>query len=311
MAFLVFFRMLYLSKVLIFDHNIALWYCFNVLFERGHRMKKYMRIVIIMIIASVISGCTVDADSNEALVYPSLDQQIRKIDTNPYITNIIEEVSYLEEPGTVVQNGKHNVANGVSWMSAKVKEGKRGQVIRKFAVSYNHDGVELSRVELEDEKVVVPTTPTVYANGQKAQAGSYYTSERITRYGYDCVGCKPNGDRGGTAGGIGVGNNEVRQPNGKWTPGITYAGYYIIASSKSLPMCSIVEISNHTISGYGIKSGVPFKAIVADRGSAIQNSKTDLFVGSEKDKTVKMGKKKTVDIRVIKVGQPRRGGCAV
>ncbi len=274
-------------------------------------MKKYMKIIVAMIIASVISGCAVDADSNEALVYPSLDQQVRKIDTNPYITNIIEEVSYLEEPGKVVQNGKHGVAKGVSWMSAKVKEGKRGKVIRKFAVSYNHDGEELSRVELEEEKVVVPTTPTVYANGQKAQAGSYYTSERITRYGYDCVGCKPKGDRGGTAGGIGVGNNEVRQPNGKWTPGITYAGYYIIASSKTLPMCSIVEISNHTISGRGIKPGVPFKAIVGDRGSAIQDSKTDLFVGSEKDKTVKMGKKKTVDIRVIKIGQPRRGGCAV
>lgn len=274
-------------------------------------MKKYMKIVVTMIIASVISGCAVDADSNRALVYPSLDQQVRKIDTNPYITNIVDEVSYLEEPVKAVQNGKHNAANGVSWISAKVKEGKRGQVIRKFAVSYNHDGEELSRVELEDEKVVIPTTPTVYANGQKVQNGAYYTSERITRYGYDCVGCKPTNGRGGTAGGIRVGDNEVRQPNGTWKEGITYAGYYIIASSKTLPMCSIVEISNHTINGKGIKSGVPFKAIVGDRGSAIQESKTDLFVGSEFDKGVKMGKKRTVDIKVIKVGQPRRGGCAV
>ena len=270
-----------------------------------------MKIIVLLIIAITIGGCTVGADSNKELVYPSLDRQVNKIEANPYITEIEEEVVYLDEPGKVVQNGKHNQANGLSWISAKVKEGKRGHEVLKYAVSYNQEGEELSRVELVDAKEVIPTTPTVYANGQKAKVGAYYSSSRITRYGYDCVGCKNSNGRGGTSAGIGVGDNEVRQRNGSWKEGITYEGYYIIASSKAIPMCSIVEISNHTISGKGIKPGVPFKAIVADRGSAIQESKTDLFVGSEKDGRVKMGKKRGVDIKIIDMAKKVKGGCAV
>ena len=93
--------------------------------------------------------------------------------------------------------------------------------------------------------------------------------------------------------------------------GITYEGYYIIATSKAIPLCTIVEISNHTIEGKGIKKGVPFKAIVLDRGSAIQGSKTDLFVGSEKDPGVKMGSKRTVDIKIVEMNSRTGRGCGV
>ena len=63
--------------------------------------------------------------------------------------------------------------------------------------------------------------------------------------------------------------------------GITYAGYYVVAADPSIPLCSILTVYDHGFSGDGLQEGVPFKAIVLDRGGAIQGAKLDLFKGSE------------------------------
>lgn len=265
-------------------------------------MKKHMMFIITMITMLLLSGCAINADSSSNLVYPSFDTQINKIEPKPYKTEIVEQVVDLEAPWVETQDGLHNDPQGQSWLSAKVKDGTRGTSLNKFAVAYNIKGEELSRIELPEEQEVVNTTPTIYANGQKAKPGAYFTSSRMTRYGYDCVGCNFSNERGNTSAGIQIGNNEVRQKDGSWKTGITYEGYYIIATSQAIPLCSIVEVSNHTISGRGIESNKPFKAIVLDRGGAIQGSKTDLFIGSERDKTVSMGRKYPVDIEIIQMG---------
>lgn len=110
---------------------------------------------------------------------------------------------------------------------------------------------------------------------------------RFTRYGVDCSGCKVSADGfGGTASGVSVSTTSVKQSNGVWKQGITYDGYYIIAMDKNIPMRTIVEISNHNLSGAGIEPGVPFKAIVLDRGGAVDGLEVDLFVGTEKRVTV-------------------------
>lgn len=264
-------------------------------------MKKHIMFMITMITLALLSGCAISADTNTSLVYPSFDTQINKIEPKPYKTEIEEERVELEEPWVETQNGQHNVPGGAEFITDKVSEGKQGHAIKKFAVSYNINGEKLTRVELEDEIDVTPTTPTIYANGQKARPGSTFTSSRMTRYGYDCYGCNNANERGNTSAGIQIGNNEVRQKDGSWKQGITYEGYYIIATSSAIPLCTVVEVSNHTINGYGLEAGKPFKAIVLDRGGAIQGSKTDLFIGSESDPTVYMGRKYPVDIKVMEM----------
>jgi len=268
-------------------------------------MKKFVMMIFII---AIMSGCATSADTESDVVYPSIDYQVNKLEPKPYIVEIEEETVALEEPWTETQNGLHNHPNGVSFISAKVKDGKKGKMIKKFAVAYNSQGEKLSRTELVDEVEVIETTPTIYADGQPVQPDAYYTSSRITRYGYDCYGCNYQNERGNTAAGIQIGNNEVRQKDGSWKTGITYEGYYIIATSQSIPMCTIVEISNHSIEGRGIKKGVPFKAIVLDRGGAITGSKIDLFVGSESDPAVSMGSKRTVDVKILDLNSRYKSG---
>lgn len=150
------------------------------------------------------------------------------------------------------------------------------------------------------EVVKVVTTPHTQAISSDA-GGASYEASRITRYGADCYGCRISADgKGKTASGVGVGLNSVQQKNGTWQQGITYEGYYIVATSSNLPLYSIIEISNHTVSGMGITPGVPFQAIVLDRGGAIQGTKIDLFVGTEKNMPVTQGRRQNATVKIIK-----------
>lgn len=106
---------------------------------------------------------------------------------------------------------------------------------------------------------------------------------RATLYGVDCYGCNVREDgTGNTATGVQL-NPEwgVQQSNGEWLEGLTYDGYYIIAMDPSVPFYSIVEISNHGLSGMGFSPDVPIKCMVLDRGGAIYGNHIDLYVGSE------------------------------
>lgn len=111
--------------------------------------------------------------------------------------------------------------------------------------------------------------------------GSFFVAERNTVYGADCQGCTLTDGIAVTSSQIEVTTESVRQSNGVWKAGLTYDGYYLIAADKALPMCTVVRISEHSYSGGGIEPGVSFYALVADRGSMIQNQTIDLFAGSE------------------------------
>ncbi len=119
-------------------------------------------------------------------------------------------------------------------------------------------------------------------NSSGLTVGSIYKPNRLTRYGYDCRGCQLKGpDFSSTAAGINIAADRVRQANGQWLSGLTYEGFYIVAASRSIPIFSILKISDHPFNGTGISPGVPFYAIVADRG--VSGSNLDLFIGSERN----------------------------
>ena len=57
-------------------------------------------------------------------------------------------------------------------------------------------------------------------------------------------------------------------------------GYYLIAASSTLPLCTLVEISDHKFNGQGLTPGEPFLAVVADRGGAVQGESERVDPGS-------------------------------
>ena len=128
------------------------------------------------------------------------------------------------------------------------------------------------------------------------------TFAKITIYGVDCNGCYNENGFGGTAGGVKVSTNpSVLQSNGTWQTGITYDGYYIVAANSSIPMGSIIEISNHGFNGYGLVEGQPFYAMVLDRGAMTLNH-LDLFVGSEANYALTINGSYTPTMKVIRYG---------
>lgn len=124
---------------------------------------------------------------------------------------------------------------------------------------------------------------------------------KITTYGVDCYGCYNENGFGGTAGGVRVSTNAVQQSNGTWVEGITYDGYYIVATNRSVPFGTIVEVSNHGYSGYGLQPGVSFQAIVMDRGAMGVNH-IDLFVGSEKQNNMHVERNYVPTMKIIRLG---------
>lgn len=101
----------------------------------------------------------------------------------------------------------------------------------------------------------------------------------------------------------------MRQSDGTWKDGITYDGYYLIAASSTLPLCTLVEISDHKFNGQGLTPGEPFLAVVADRGGAVQGSTIDLFTGSEYYPSVRNGKRSNVKVSIVDFGRKRANGC--
>lgn len=125
---------------------------------------------------------------------------------------------------------------------------------------------------------------------------------RITTYGVDCHGCYHSNGFGGTSSGVKVSwNPSVRQSDGTWKTGITYDGYYIVATNTSIPLGSIIEISNHGYNGYGLVEGQTFYAMVLDRGAMGVNH-LDLFVGGEAGKGVTINRAYRPTMKVVRYG---------
>ena len=244
-------------------------------------MKKYKMITLLVIMVTIISGCTIKADEKQEVTYPVLEEvEAMSVEPSRFDTETVYED--LQEPGVVERPATHVVPGGATWIYAKTQEGVRGTRAIKYKLTYNIKDELISRIEIPEAEEVNNTKPTIYEGGQVAQPGAYFKSNRITRYGVDCVGCNMNSEgKGGTSAGIGLGLDSVRQKDGSWKPGITYEGYYIVATSASIPLCTTMEVSGHSLNLPGVSKGESIKVIVLDRGSAIQGAKFDFFIGSE------------------------------
>lgn len=133
-----------------------------------------------------------------------------------------------------------------------------------------------------------------------------------TTYGVDCYGCGGEDGRGGTAHGVTLDANAGVLVNGEWQPGIQYGPYYIIAADPSIPMCSIIKIENHGLSGAGISPDQPYYAIVLDRGGAIYGNHIDLYTGWENSSYVQKVANTQAVAEIIRYGgSTGYGSCAI
>mgnify|MGYP002776405747 FL=1 len=104
----------------------------------------------------------------------------------------------------------------------------------------------------------------------------------------------------GTASEIRVKNTYIRQASGEYVDGLKYEGYYIVAADSAFPFCTVLEIENRGMSGYGMVPGTPFKAIVLDRGGAIKTTHLDLYAGSERNLAISSsGSTKGLKVTVV------------
>ena len=69
---------------------------------------------------------------------------------------------------------------------------------------------------------------------------------------------KKGGQCGVFANGVRYHNDKgVRQWDGTYKQGITYEGYYIVATDRRIPFCTVLEVTNHRWEGAGIENNVP------------------------------------------------------
>lgn len=151
----------------------------------------------------------------------------------------------------------------------------------------SNDGVMNGLIQIGNENIFEKEEAPVFA--------------KITTYGTDCIGCYNTDGFGGTASGVKLSFTSVRQSDGTWKEGITYDGYYIVAANYSIPMGSIIEVSNHGLSGYGLVEGQPFYAMVLDRGAMTLNH-LDLFVGSENSNGLSINRSYSPTMKVVRYG---------
>ena len=197
----------------------------------------------------------------------------------PYYIEYKEEAIIVEEAQrTFIM--PESEKEGFSWMAEKIKNGSHTQIIVTYQYVYNSEGELLSKIQVPNSLQYYESSEMVYEYGSKPKVGVIFSLSKVTRYGADCGACYPNSlGQSNTASGVPVSKDSVRQADGQWKKGIIYEGYYVVATSRNIPLCTVLEITGHSFSGMGLKPGVPFQAIVLDRG--VNDGILDLFVGSE------------------------------
>lgn len=206
-------------------------------------------------------------------------------------------MSFRNEDGTL--QSKVAVENISKKLNEKAKEDVKNKELLK------------KKKEEEKKKIEEAKAQGVSSAIASASVISSFTP-RITTYGLDCYGCGGEDGTGNTAIGVPLSNSlGVLQPNGSWRAGIKYGNYYIIAADKSIPMCSIVKISNHGLSGSGISPNRPYYGIVLDRGGGIYGNHIDLYIGTENSKAIVPVQSTTPLAEVVRLGGQQGKGCAL
>ena len=194
---------------------------------------------------------------------------------------------------------------GPSFLYSKATDGRTGFSYQQYQLTYDMLGNVIKKEPIA-ERVIQEAQDIEYRPGSVVKIGAYYHPV-YSRYGVDCVGC--SGQYTGVGNfAMGVHYNKnygVRQYDGTFSGTITYEGYYIIATDRSIPFCTVVEIKNHQFVGAGIENNVPFQAIVLDRGGAITGNRIDLFIGMQTNMEITYGKRLTyqpITMTIIKFG---------
>lgn len=237
------------------------------------KLKRTIFALILCIFA--ISGCTagkgIDSNMNEKPNGLSAKQKV-EVTTEEEIL-VSSEVKYVDYDGR----------EGIDWIASKTSEPVNGTIETTYKMVVSEDGKVLSKEKVSGKRKVTPAQPAIMQFGGTVSEGSEFFP-RTTTYGVDCIGCSGEASgRGATAAGVKLSITDgVLQSNGTWKSGIKYGDYYIVAADQSIPIGSILEISNHGYSGYGLTPGVPFYAMVLDRGGGVWRNHLDLYSGSQK-----------------------------
>lgn len=227
-----------------------------------------------------LTACS-SAQSAEIILQQNNGNVFMQYSSIPYTIEDVVETEIVANP-SVIEKAYTASRTGFSWLLGKVSSGTPSSLATTYRITKDQNGTILSKVKLPGTEVLIESTPAVFQYGAKVVSGSYFYASAISRYGFDCVGCGV--EAGGTAtmaSLLKVSATAVRQSDGTWKDGITYDGYYMVAADKAFPLCTVLEISDHHLSGSGIRDGIPFKAIVVDRGGAITQRRLDFFIGTE------------------------------
>lgn len=158
------------------------------------------------------------------------------------------------------------------------------------------------------EPVTVTYSGGVVTNGKSFKG-------KLSRFGVNCSGCSgESSGSGGFASGVKASIYKgVRQSNGTWKKGITYDGYYIVAADSSIPLCTVLQFTNHSISGSGISKGATFYAVVLDRGGAIKGNRIDFYIGDENNykNVIKYNGSSSATVTIKAYGKKISKGCSL
>lgn len=234
---------------------------------------KLKRICAFLIMVFYLSGCA--SDTFGATMEG--DRQIGNAE--------LSQLAHREPQQLALHmDGDHKVSLKQEVKQYVVSKTLTKKLVEETAVQESFKNV-MAVSEAEQYKVEKPKEPEVEVAADQNVDQDDTFEVYATLYGVDCYGCNVREDgSGNTAIGVQLNPNVgVRQSDGTWVEGLTYDGYYIIAMDPSIPFYSIVEISNHGLSGMGFSPDVPIKCMVLDRGGAIYDNHIDLYIGSEQN----------------------------
>lgn len=260
--------------------------------------------------AFLLSGCVSALPmDNKQIVYtvyhPTETTTVSAEVVEPVLTTNVERIETVvsQAPEGVVFDSAQT-GEGLPWLISVTREASPTVQIEEFEIVTDQDGNIVSKKYLEDRYQLIEGSPQISSYGGAVAEGSYFFP-KMTTYGVDCKGCGgETTGRGGTSLGIKLDIQQgVRQADGTYLPGITYNGYYLVAADKNIPLGSVLEITEHSLSGEGLVPGQPFKAIVADRGGAVNGSHLDIYIGSEKTGNVTRTGSRQVKATILCVGR--------
>lgn len=268
-------------------------------------MKNKLEIaglVGLLVLSAVLSYLVIVNQQQAPIIYQQYSEQL-VFNAFPYSFDYEIKEEITKEP-VVELVDPMEYPDGYGWLIHKVSEGSPEVTYTTYRTTLNLQNEALSNVYVPNSEKIKEAENITYSYGSPVKIGAHFNSKWATQYGTNCVGCyvDENGV-GGTSAGIKMGLSSVRQSDGTWREGITYDGYYIIATDKAIPLCTVVEISNHRFSGSGLEPNVPFLAIVLDRGGAINGSDIDLFAGDERNPLVRNGKRSGLKVEIKSFGK--------